>query len=95
MSLEKFLEFLQQIITMTNPEDVSSRTHARIALESLYALTRKSGMATPVTIRAMRDAVFRFDFLMAHRKEYAGKQGAYLENKAKRQRLEMLLVPHC
>ena len=29
------------------------------------------------------------------RKDYAGKKGAFLENKAKRQRLQMTLTPHC
>lgn len=95
MSLENYLMFLQQVITMTDPEDLSSRSLAKIAMESVLAMAYKSQMSDPVTIRAMRTALSSFDFLMSNRKDFAGKKGAYLENRAKRQRLEMALVPHC
>lgn len=95
MSLENYLMFLQQVITMTDPEDLSSRSLAKIAMESVLAMASRSHMSDPVTIRAMRTALTSFDFLMANRKDFAGKKGAYLENRAKRQRLEMALVPHC
>ncbi len=95
MSLENYLMFLQQVITMTDPEDLSSRSLAKIAMESVLAMASRSHMSDPLTIRAMRTALNSFDFLMTNRKDFAGKKGAYLENRAKRQRLEMALVPHC
>lgn len=95
MSLENYLMFLQQILTMTDPEDRTSKSLAKISLESVLALAEKSGMSDPVTLRAMRTALSSFEFLVYNRKDYAGKKGAFLENKAKRQRLLMALTPHC
>ena len=95
MSLENYLMFLQQVITMTDPHDVVSKALAKMSLESVMAMATKSDMADPITLRCMHAALIRFEFLMQHRDDFAGKKGAYLANKAKRQRLEMLLVPHC
>ena len=80
---------------MTNPEDVSSKALARIALESVLAMAEKSGKADYITIRTMVIALNELDGLLMNKKDYAGKKGAYLENKTKRERLRMLLVPDC
>ena len=84
MSLENFLIFLQQVITMTDPEDISARALAKISLESVFAMARKSGMADPHTIRVMHSAVESIEFLLSNKKDFAGKKGAFLENKTKR-----------
>ena len=52
-------------------------------------------MSDPATLRTMRAALNAFGFLLSNKKDFAGKKGAYLENKAKRQRLMMALTPHC
>ena len=44
MSLENYLMFLQQVITMTDPHDVVSKTLAKMSLESVMAMATKSGM---------------------------------------------------
>lgn len=95
MSLENFLMFLQQILTMTDPEDKASRALAKISLESVLAMAEKSGMSDPATLRTMRAALSAFGFLISNKEDFAGKKGAYIENKAKRQRLLMALTPHC
>ena len=95
MSIENFLMFLQQVLTMTDPEDNASRALAKISLESVLAMAEKSGMSDPATLRTMRAALNAFGFLLSNKKDFAGKKGAYLENKAKRQRLMMALTPHC
>ena len=95
MSLENYLMFLQQVITMTDPEDVSARALAKISLESVLAMAKKSGMSDYLTINVMSSAVESIEFLLSNKKDFAGKKGAYLENKTKRQRLFMALKPHC
>jgi len=95
MSLERYIELLQAIITMTNPENEEQMLNARNILKNLLELARSSGMAGGPTMRAMTEGYHGFSMIMRHRENFAGKPGDYAGNQAKRHRLEMVIVPHC
>jgi len=95
MSLERYIELLQAIITMTNPENEEQMLNARNILKNLLELARSSGMAAGPTMRAMTEGYHGFSMIMRHRADFAGKPGDYAGNQAKRHRLEMVIGPHC
>jgi len=95
MSLERYIELLQAIITMTDPENEEQMLNARNILKNLLELARSSGMAGGPTMRAMTEGYHGFSMIMRHRENFAGKPGDYAGNQAKRHRLEMVIVPHC
>ena len=95
MSIEKFLEVLQALITMTNPENEDEVLNARNILKNLFELARSSGMAHTITIRYMRSGYEEFTALLRHREDFAGHPGDFAGNEAKRQRIKIMLNPHC
>lgn len=95
MSLKNFIAYLQQLLTMINPKDQYSIGLAKTALSATISLATASGKVDAVTRRAMNFAVNQFDYLVEHAKDFAGIPGNFKENEQKRQRLEMMLVPHC
>ena len=54
-----------------------------------------SGMANGDVLRAMRVGYVEFNYILEHKDEFAGKPGDYHGNQAKRQRLAMMVRPHC
>ena len=95
MSLERYIELLQAIITMTDPENEEQMLNAKNILKNLLELARSSGMTVGPTMRAMTEGYHGFSMIMRHRENFAGKPGDYAGNRAKRQRLEMVVGPHC
>lgn len=95
MSLKNFIIYLQQLITMLDPKNEYSVALAKSALSSTIALVRASGKADALTVRAMVHAEDEFRYLVEHAKDFAGVPGYFKENEQKRQRLEMMLIPHC
>lgn len=95
MSMDNFLSFLQQILTMVEPENVYSVELAKAAMSSVIALARTSGKANAITIRAMEIAERKFELLVSHREDYAGKLGDVIQNQVKRKRLEHMIMPSC
>lgn len=95
MTLDNFLSFLQQLITMTDPHNAASVALARNALTAVSGLARSTKMSDPLTQRAMAKAEVRFDALLYHREDFAGKPGEYMNNQHKRQRLRSYLAPEC
>lgn len=95
MSFDRFVELLQQLITMTDPNNFTEVLNAMNILKNLQELARRSGMADELTIRAMDLGYFNFRAFLRSKDDYAGKPGDTAGNKAKRNRLAMLLNPHC
>ena len=95
MSLENFLSYLQQILTMVNPHDAKSVALAREALTSTVALAMMSGKIDPMAHRVMVVAEDSFEYLVQNARDFAGILGEYASNKQKRRRLGMILGPHC
>lgn len=95
MSLENFLSFLQQIITMTNPKDTASVALAKNAVVSVIALARSSEKVDALTWRVMNEAEMLLEQLLRHQDDFAGKPGDYVGNKNKRHRLLNVLRPGC
>ena len=95
MSLKNFIAYLQQLLSMIDPEDKYSIALAKNALAATIALAKASGKADPITLRTMTRAEDDFNYLVRNAKDFAGVPGKYLENEQKRHRLEMALTPHC
>ena len=95
MTLDNFLSFLQQLITMTDPDNDASVALAKNALTSVSALARTANMVDPLTRRAMMKAEVRLEMFLHHREDFAGKPGEYMNNQHKRQRLRSYLAPEC
>lgn len=95
MSLDNFLSFLQQIITMAESDDKASVALAKNALISVCALAQSSGKIEPMTRRVMACAEMRLELLILHKGDFAGKPGDYLGNQKKRHRLLNVLSPGC
>ena len=95
MSMDNFLSFLQQLLTMVEPDNASSVALAKSALTSIFGLAKTSGKADAITIRSMMIAEREFEYLVGHREDYIGKPGEYQKNQVKRQRLAHMIVPSC
>ena len=95
MTMENFLSYLQQLLSMVSMNNRESVVLAEAALENTIALAVNSGKVDPVTLRAMRTAQAKFRYLMIHKDDFEGKPGQYLENRKRRQRLSNVIVPGC
>ncbi len=95
MSFDRFIELLQALVTMTNPNNEEQVLHAENILGSLLELADSSQMADPITLRTMMQAYHEFTFLLRHREDFAGKPGDIAANRAKRQRLAMMIRSSC
>ena len=56
MSFERFIELLQMLITMTDPENEDELLNAKNILKNLQELAKSSGKADSRTIRSMQIA---------------------------------------
>ena len=70
MSLERYIELLQAIITMTNPENEEQMLNAKNILKNLLELARSSGMTVGPTMRAMTQGYYEFSMIMRNRYGY-------------------------
>ena len=95
MSLDRFVELLQALITMTNPNNEDQMFYARNILKNLMELARDSEKADALAIRAMARSFCEFSDIMRFKDDFAGKPGDYAGNNAKRQRLKYMFLPHC
>lgn len=95
MSLNNFISYLQQILSMIDPNDPYSVALGKTALSATIRLAEVSEKAGPQTIRAMRIAENQFQYLAENAKDFAGKPGHYEENERRRHRLLMTVSPSC
>lgn len=95
MSFDNFLSYLQQLLTMVEPENLYSVALAKGALSQTVALARISSKTDSVTYRTMLMAERQFEYLAEHRADFAGVPGEYDRNKIKRRRLGLILRPGC
>ena len=95
MSLNNFLSYLQQLLSMVDPANKYSVALAQAALDATVKLVRASGKADAVTMRTMVNAQREFRYLASHRDEFAGIPGDYNGNEQKRRRLGLMLQPGC
>lgn len=95
MSEDNFLSFLQQLLTMVDPQEPASVELAKTALDSVVALAKESAMADAVVMQMMRSAQNSFRYLVKSRNDFAGRKGQYARNNIKRARLRNALCPHC
>ena len=95
MSLENFLSFLQQIITITDPDNAASVALAKNAVVSVIALAYSSQKVDAFTWRVMHTAEMSLEQLLRHKDDFAGKPGDYTGNSNKRHRLLNVLRPGC
>jgi len=95
MSTKRFLEALQALLTMVDPDSPTSIACVTTALENIYALARESGLADAYTLRIMDSAIRQIKALVLYKHDFAGKPNDYSGNKARQARLENMLRPGC
>lgn len=95
MSENRFLQLLQELLTMVDPDNLDSINKARGVISSILALAEESEKAHPYTIHLMKSAEVCFLRLVRHKDEFAGCPGDYQGNIDKQLRLRLMLQPHC
>lgn len=95
MSIDRFIELLQALITMTDPNNEDQVMNARNILKNLLELAGSSGMADRETERAMLLALRSFTHILHTKEDFAGTPGDVYGNRTKRLRLKMMLRPNC
>ncbi len=95
MTLDNFLSFLQQILTMLDDENPYSIALAFNALNNIVVLAEHSYKTDGLTLRSMYAARRQFEYLVKYRNEFMGEPGEYQMNQIKRQRLAHVIVPSC
>ena len=95
MSMENFLSFLQQLLTMVEPKNKSSVALAKTALKAVSELIQASGKGDPLVLRAIFITERNFDYFVEHKQDFAGIPGAHHTNYMKRKRLEHMINPGC
>ena len=95
MSLNNFISYLQQILSMVNPKDKYSVALGKSALSATIALAMASEKIDYQTERAMMLAEHQYDQLVENAKDFAGKPGKFEENEKRRRRLLMAISPGC
>ena len=95
MSEKRFLQTLQALLTMVDPDSPTSVACVKATLENLLALATESGKADRLTVRTITTALNNIGFLIDQRDDFAGKPGDYQGNTAKQHRLAQMLEPHC
>lgn len=95
MSYDTFLKVLQSIITMTDANSPESIKKSKEIVEGLYQLIASSGMADILVTNMAADAVRLFNEIIMFKDDFAGVPGQIRRNKAKRDRLAMMIYPHC
>ncbi len=95
MSFDRYIELLQQLITMTDPDNEDQVLYAKNILINLLELAQSSKMVDSITYRTMVSGRDSFTNLLRSKKDFAGKRGDIAGNQAKRRRLAMILRPGC
>ena len=95
MSEKRFLETLQALLTMVNPDSISSSAMVKAALENLLALAVDSGKCDEMVIRMIETAIATADRLIRYRDDFVSKPGQYHANVARRDQLRLVIRPGC
>lgn len=95
MSLNNFISYLQQILSMIDPEDKYSVALGKNALSVTIALAVASGKVDAKTEQVMRIAEHQYRYLAENAKDFSGKPGKFEENEKRRRRLLTVISPGC
>ena len=95
MSYDTFLKVLQSIITMTDTNSPEAVKKSENIIKEIYMLILSSGMADILVTNMAADAVRLFNEIIMFKDDFAGVPGQIRRNKAKRDRLAMMIYPHC
>jgi hypothetical protein len=95
MSYNNFLSYLQQLLTMVDPDNEYSVEYAKLALKATFTLASISKKADAMTLFAMGTAELNFNALVAHRDSYIGVPGDFKGNEQRRRRLGLVFQPGC
>ncbi len=95
MSEQRFLELLQELLTMADPAVPNASAYARAVLKNLYILVYDSGKGSQTLLYGMKIALKQWQHLVECREDFAGIPGDYRRNAAKRHRLHHMIYPGC
>jgi len=95
MSIDNFVSYLQQILSMIDSKNKYSIALGKSALTATIAMAIASGKVDGETQRAMVRSEGIYDYLADHAKDFAGVPGKYDENAKRRRRLLMSISPSC
>lgn len=95
MNFDRFVELMQDLITMTNPGNGKGMIYAQNILVNLIELACSSQMVDELTLRAMGDGLHDFPSLMHEKEDFAVKPGDVEGNMARLKELALMLQPGC
>lgn len=95
MTMDNFMSYLQQLLTMVDPGNAYSIELAKTALSTVLSLAKVSGKADALVLRTMMNAEREFEYLAAHRADFVGVPGEHQKNHVKRLRLAHVVMPSC
>ena len=72
MTQKEFIEFLQKVLTLVEPENTCSVALARTAVLSMVTLSMETGKVDKTTATMMKSAVDDFDNLLKNREQFIG-----------------------
>ena len=72
MTQKEFIEFLQKVLTLVEPENICSVALARTAVLSMVTLSMETGKVDKTTAAMMKSAVDDFDNLLKNREQFIG-----------------------
>ena len=72
MTQKEFIEFLQKVLTLVEPEKTCSVALARTAVLSMVTLSMETGKVDKTTAAMMKSAVDDFDNLLKNREQFIG-----------------------
>ena len=95
MSEKRFVETLQTLLTLVDPNSPESRARVRHILKELFFLARESEKCNGSTIRMIDNAESILNHLIDHRDDFAKEPGARYANKARGEQLRLAISPRC
>ena len=95
MSRERFMQLLQELITMTDPDNAQDVEDAKEILKRLLRLAQSSEKADAYTIRSISGSCTVFEMLLRNKDHFAGIPGDDDGNRIKRKRLWNAIYPYC
>lgn len=95
MKLERYLEFFQEVLTMTDPKDKESIARGKELLKQLMEHGRRSGQNDHLTDEMMVRGYTDLGYCLRRKEDFACKPDDEEGNRAKRRRLAQYLYPGC
>ncbi len=95
MTLDRYFDFYQLLITLTDPDHEEQVRAAKEILYNLVLLVDSSGTADDLTTTIMSYGCGSFEELLHEKEDYAEVPGDTERTSARRNMIKMMIVPNC